>query len=77
MYNLLSDKLDRFERQIRMVRNRILGKSVHLLFQFLNWFFVKCRPYIHTDYLKTFREMIKLMEGNIEAEFELRKKIQT
>lgn len=66
MYNLLSDKLDKFEREIRKLRNVVVGKTVHFLFLFLHWLFRKCRPYIHTEYLKNFREKIKTMETDIE-----------
>lgn len=75
MYNLLSDKLDRFEREMRKIRNKIVGKTQHWLFMFNHWLFLNCKPYVHTEYLKAFRERIRTMDNDIEQELELRKKI--
>ncbi len=76
MYNLLSDKLDRFEREMRKIRNMCAGKTMSWLFRLTHWFLKKCRPYIHTDYLKQFRERIVEVSIDVEQEFELRKRIQ-
>jgi hypothetical protein len=76
MYNLLSDKLDRFEREMRKVRNQIVGRSVHGLFWGVRWVFLAFKKYIHTDYVRAFRDIIRSIDDDIEAEFDLRKKIQ-
>ena len=75
MYNLLSDKLDRFEREVRKLRNTIVAKLLTWQNLFGFYTFSKFKPYIHTEHLKRFRDAIKVMDGEIEKELELRKKI--
>ncbi len=75
MYNLLSDRLDRFEREVRKLRNTVVAKLLNWQNQFGFYTFAKFKPYIHTEHLKRFREAIKVMDGEIEKELELRKKI--
>lgn len=75
MYNLLSDKLDRFEREMRKVRNTIVAKVMSGAFRFSQWLFSKFKPYIHTDYLRKFNEMLGAFAVEIDKEMELRKKI--
>jgi len=58
MYNLLSDKLDKFEREIRKVRNTIVAKLMFLMINSLQKLFLKFKPYIHTDILRKMRENI-------------------
>jgi hypothetical protein len=75
MYNLLSDKLDRFEREIRKGRNKIFAWVLSSAFSLAQKTFKVSRPYIHTDILKKFKEDLENMHGEIENELELRKKI--
>ena len=77
MYNLLSDKLDRFEKEIRRGRNRIFAKIMSSAFTLAKATFKVSRPYIHTDNLKRFKESLETMLGEIESELEIRKKIVT
>jgi hypothetical protein len=61
MYNLLSDKLERFEKEMRKVRNQIVAHLMYGLMGSSSWIFSKCKPYIHTEQLKKFKEMITRM----------------
>lgn len=61
MYNLLSDKLDRFEREIRKIRNQIYGKLTSVFLTSGQYVFTKSRAYIHTELLRSFREQIAAM----------------
>lgn len=76
MYNLLSDKLERFEKEIRRGRNKIFAKIMSTAFTLASATFKISRPYIHTDNLKRFKESLDKMLGEIENELEIRKKIQ-
>lgn len=76
MYNLLSDKLERFEKEIRRGRNKIFAKIMSVAFSLASATFKISRPYIHTDNLKRFKESLDKMLGEIENELEIRKKIQ-
>ena len=58
MYNLLSDKLDRFEREIRKGRNMFFGKLTKGFFAASFWFFRKSRAYLHTEILKNFKDQV-------------------
>ena len=75
MYNLLSDKLDRFEREVRKLRNGLVAKLMTATFTVSRWIFGRFKPYIHTDYLRAFRAMVDQLQTDIDAEVELRKKI--
>jgi hypothetical protein len=75
MYNLLSDKLDRFEKEIRRGRNRIFAKIMSSAFTLSNATFKVSKPYIHTDILKKFKERLETMLEEIDNELEMRKKI--
>ncbi len=75
MYNLLSDKLDKFEKEIRRYRNRFFGKTTFLFFNLAHQCFSLSKPYIHTDLLKKFKEDINSMLNDIEEEFDLRRKM--
>jgi hypothetical protein len=75
MYNLLSDKLDRFEKEIRRGRNRIFAKIMSSAFTLSNATFKVSKPYIHTDNLKKFKERLETMLEEIDNELEMRKKI--
>jgi hypothetical protein len=76
MYNLLSDKLDRFEREIRKVRNQVFGKVTGFFFAVAHYTFKRSKAFIHTDKLKRFRETLAEMHSEVDMELELRKKIQ-
>jgi hypothetical protein len=75
MYNLLSDKLDRFEKEIRRYRNKFFGKTTFFFFNMAHQGFNISKPYIHTELLKTFKEDLTSMLNSIEEEFELRRKM--
>lgn len=75
MYNLLSDKLDRFEREIRKIRNTVVAKFMFFMINSLQKLFLKFKPYIHTDILRKMRENINSIDGDFEKEIELRRKI--
>ncbi|CDW75947.1 UNKNOWN [Stylonychia lemnae] len=75
MYNLLSDKLDKFEREMRKMRNTIVAKFMFFMTTTLHKQFLKLKPYIHTDNLRIMRENIKQIDNDFEKELELRKKI--
>lgn len=75
MYNLLSDKLDRFEKEIRRGRNKIFAKIMSSAFTLASATFKISRPYIHTDNLKRFKESLETMLAEIENELEIRRKI--
>ena len=77
MYNLLSDKLDRFEREVRKVRNQLFGKTTSYFLKSGFWVLKKSRAYIHTERLKQFRELLTVMLGECELELDLRRKIQS
>ena len=77
MYNLLSDKLDRFEKEIRKFRNRIFGKVCGIFLGAAHWIFKRSRAYVHTDLLKRFKERLSEMHLEVDMELDLRKKIQT
>ena len=66
MYNLLSDKLDRFEKEMRVIRNQIVGKSLFGLYVLFLWLFMKLKPYIHTEYLRSYKEKNIEWDRNIE-----------
>jgi hypothetical protein len=75
MYNLLSDKLDKFEKEIRRYRNKFFGKTTFLFFNLAHKCFDMSKPYIHTDLLKKFKEDLNAMLADIEEEFDLRRKM--
>ena len=75
MYNLLSDKLDKFEREVRKLRNQVFGRITTWVVRLAGWTLRKSRAYIHTDILKSFREYILGMSNEVESELELRRKI--
>ena len=76
MYNLLSDRLDRFEREVRKIRNSIVAKFVFFAIHTARFFFLKFKAYIHTENVKKFREIVQMMDVDCEKEIELRRKIQ-
>jgi hypothetical protein len=76
MYNLLSDKLDRFEREVRKLRNSIVAKFVFFVINGSRFVFLKFKPYIHTDNLRKYREVVQMIDVDCERELELRRKIQ-
>lgn len=76
MYNLLSDKLDKFEREMRKIRNTIVAKFLFFVLYCCKWLVLKFKPYIHTENLRKFRETVQQLDNDIEKELELRKKIQ-
>ena len=55
----------------------MVGKSMFGFYLTLNWLFLKSKPYIHTEYLKSFREGLVQLDKDIENELELRKKVQS
>jgi hypothetical protein len=75
LYNLISDKLEKFEKEIRRYRNKFFGKTTFLFFNLSHKCFNLSKPYIHTDLLKTFKEDLNSMLNSIEEEFELRRKM--
>ena len=75
MYNLLSDKLDKFEKEIRRYRNKFFGKTTFLFFDLAHKCFNMSKPYIHTDLMKKFKEDLNSMLNDIEEEFDLRRKM--
>ena len=77
MYNLLSDKLEKFEKEMRRIRNQIVAKVMYACMSTSVWIFSKCKPYIHTEFLRKFKEMVTNMSEDIEREIELRKKLST
>lgn len=58
MYNLLSDKLDKFEREVRKIRNSIVAKFIFSVIAITRFLFLKFKPYIHTENLRKFREIV-------------------
>ena len=60
---------------MRKVRNTIVAKLMSGSFIVTTWLFSKFKPYVHTEYLKRFREVTFSMEEDIAGELELRKKI--
>ena len=75
IYNLLSDKLIRFEQEIRRTRNKFFAKVMQTAFDLASSTFKFSRPYIHTDNLKKFREALDSMHQEIDFELDIRKKI--
>lgn len=75
MYNLLSDKLDAFEKEIRKARNKIFGKTTTFFFSIAHRCFKVSRPYIHTDLLKKFKENLLSMSTDVDSELEIRRKL--
>jgi hypothetical protein len=75
MYNLLSDRLDTFEKGIRRRRNQVLGRVTSLAFGLAHWSFRKSRAYIHTELLKRFKEKLSEILIEVDMELELRRKI--
>jgi hypothetical protein len=65
MYNLLSDKLDHFEKEIRRGRNKIFAKIMSSAFTLASSTLKISRPYIHTDNLKRFKESLEAMLSEI------------
>eukprot|EP00347_Sterkiella_histriomuscorum_P023965 403332771 len=76
MYNLLSDKLDKFEREVRKIRNTIVAKFIFFVIHGTRFLFLKFKPYIHTDNLRKFRDIVQHLDVDCEREMELRRKIQ-
>lgn len=74
MYNLLSDKLDRFEKEIRRVRNQFFGKTSRLFLTVAKYMLNKSRAYLHSDILKSSKDIIVEMLGEVEMELERRRK---
>lgn len=74
MYNLLSDKLDRFEKEIRRVRNKFYGKVSKFFLRCAKYLFKSSRAYLHTDVLIEARQMIAEMKEHVEMELESRKR---
>jgi hypothetical protein len=62
MYNLLSDKLDRFEREVRKVRNTVVAKIMFVIYSLGRFAFSRFKPYIHTENLRKFRELLVSMD---------------
>jgi len=77
MYNLLSDRLDTFEKGIRRWRNQSFGKITSLAFGLAHWCFRKSRAYIHTELLKRFKEKLSEILIEVDMETELRRKINS
>jgi hypothetical protein len=75
MYNLLSDRLDTFEKGIRRRRNQFLGRVTSLAFGLAHWFLRKSRAYIHTELLKRLKEKLSEILIEVDMETELRRKI--
>lgn len=75
MYNLLSDRLDTFEKSIRRRRNQVLGRLTSWAFGLAHWSFRRSRAYIHTDLLKRFKEKLSEILIEVDMELELRRKI--
>ncbi|CDW88212.1 UNKNOWN [Stylonychia lemnae] len=75
MYNLLSDRLDKFEREMRKIRNKIVALIVEYAMRFTFVLLIKFKPYIHTLTLKRFKENTQTQEKEIDRELELRKKL--
>lgn len=75
MYNLLSDKLDIFEREVRKIRNKIVATLMNGALILSRYIFTKCKQYIHTDFVKSFRDLTLSMVGEIDKELELRRKL--
>lgn len=75
MYNLLSDRLDAFEKEIRKARNKIFGKTNSFFFSIAHNCFKLSRPYTHTDLLKKFKENLQLMLSEIDSELDIRRKM--
>jgi hypothetical protein len=75
MYNLLSDKLDRFEREIRKARNKVFAAIMSGVLSLTLFCFKFSRPYIHTELLKQLKDRVALIHAGFEEEMELRKKI--
>jgi restriction endonuclease Mrr len=74
MYNLLSDKLDRFEKEIRRVRNQLFGRVAGFFLRMARFVLKKSRAYLHSELLKNFKDLLQEMFGEIELELERRKK---
>jgi hypothetical protein len=74
MYNLLSDKLDRFEKEIRRVRNKFFGKLAGIFLTMARYVLKKSRAYLHSDVIKGFKDILGEMYGEVEMELERRKK---
>jgi hypothetical protein len=75
LYNLVSDKLEGFEKGTRKVRNTILGKITIFFFGLAQSCFKLSKPYIHTELLKKLRENIANIQKDIKDEFDLRNKM--
>jgi len=56
MYNLLSDRLDKFEREIRKIRNKIVTYIIEYAMRLTFILLFKFKPYIHTLALRRFKE---------------------
>lgn len=75
MYNLLSDRLDSFEKEIRRRRNQLFGRLATGFFFLAHFVFNKSRAYVHTDRLKFLKERLAELLIEVDMELELRRKI--
>jgi hypothetical protein len=72
-FNLISDKLEKFEYQMRVGRNWVVQRIVEYSVKVSRFFFSISKPYLKTEYVKTLKEFLALIYSDMSKELLLRK----
>ena len=76
-FNLINDKLEKFEQYMRTSRNWLARKAVQYSFNITLFSFGMLKLYLKTDYLKEIKEFLKRIDTDVTKEIEARKHIMT
>ena len=76
-FNLISDKLEKFEYYMRVYRNQCVQRIIVGGFKLSKSLFLWLKPYLHTEKLKESMEIVKEIDAELNKEFLLRKKISS
>lgn len=77
LFNLVSDRLEKFEYYIRLTRNWFVNRIIMSSFILARKCFTTLKPYLHTDFLRKCADIVRELDQSINKELTLRKKIVT
>mmetsp|Transcript_47349 Transcript_47349/g.34645 ORF Transcript_47349/g.34645 Transcript_47349/m.34645 type:complete len:178 (-) Transcript_47349:639-1172(-) len=72
-FNLISDKLEKFEYYMRLGRNKIVQRLVAWTFKLAAYTFASLKQYLRTDLVKGLKEEIGKLDAEMAKELVLRK----
>lgn len=75
MFRLVSDKLEKFETEMRKARNWIVQQIVSYSFRLSRHLFRKLKPYLVNDFIKHLKSVIVEIDGDLNKEMTLRAKM--